>query len=151
MISTTRVMRASAKPNSVAMKTPPKLSNVMPSLSSELAHSALADWFQYLPDNISKNRSFCSSNIVMLNSSCNWLPCWMANAYGYAMKWTNRIIDWNDDISKRANVPAPQTLRPLPSNYSCVWFRIWFRRSREWMHNQHLHVLRLHGNLRPPF
>lgn len=42
----------------------PKLSNVIPSLSSEFTHWAFSVWFQYLDANSSKYLSFCKSRIL---------------------------------------------------------------------------------------
>lgn len=42
----------------------PRLSNVIPSLSSAFGHMLTLEAFQYLAFNDSKNRSFCKSNIL---------------------------------------------------------------------------------------
>lgn len=82
----------------------PKLSNVIPSLSSAFGHMLTLEAFQYLAFKNSKNRSFCKSNILkkkkstrisslrrvtsrcstyfLLISSCMRLPCWTAIEYG---------------------------------------------------------------------
>lgn len=81
----------------------PKLSSVMPSLSSAFGHTLTLEAFQYLAFNDSKNRSFCRSNILtdvtafghysvgttktvtthfLLISSCMRLPCCTAIEYG---------------------------------------------------------------------
>lgn len=60
----------SLKPTSVAMKTPPRDSSVMPSESSCLIHAPFIELFQYFAVRSSKNRSFCNSRITRETSSC---------------------------------------------------------------------------------
>jgi hypothetical protein len=57
------------KPTSVAMKTPPRLSSVMPSESSSFKHDAFNDEFQYFAVKSSKKCSFCNSSMTRESSS----------------------------------------------------------------------------------
>lgn len=109
----------------------PKLSNVIPSLSSAFGHMLTLEAFQYLAFKNSKNRSFCKSNILKKKKAHVLFRHCVGSPHGVQLTFCLFPVVWDFLVGRLLNTAFRRTSRPLRSGYNCCRFRTWCLTSRE--------------------